>query len=211
MLWSSSSCLLTRARRHLLSQTCTPYLIRHHWNIHHCNLHQPFHFGKYTSRTPKVSCIHNQIHSRTMLIHVSRDKQVRTQLLYSTPSQLVQHSFQDQEGEGEQVTEKLTGPISDQPSEFFERPKMFFIKELEPGTFFYFLFQLPYNVVLVLGVQQSDSDYIYHTHTVIYPFFFRLFSHTGYYKILSIVPCAIQQVLTVCFIYSSVYMLLPNS
>ena len=48
--------------------------------------------------------------------------------------------------------------------------------------------QLIYNV-LVLGVQQRDSDiYIYthtHTHTYIYIFF----SHIGYYEILNIVPC----------------------
>ena len=62
--------------------------------------------------------------------------------------------------------------------------------------------QLIYNVVLVSGVQQSDSVictcmcvYIYththtHTHTHI-SFCFRFFSHIDYYKILSIVPCAI--------------------
>ena len=64
--------------------------------------------------------------------------------------------------------------------------------------------ELIYNVVLVSGVQHSDSDihiyvcmymcvcvcvYIYiniYTHT----HFFRFFSHIGYYKILSIAPCA---------------------
>ena len=44
-----------------------------------------------------------------------------------------------------------------------------------------------YNVVLVSGVQQSDSVYMH-----IYLFFFRFFSYIVYYKILSIVPCAIQ-------------------
>ena len=39
----------------------------------------------------------------------------------------------------------------------------------------------------------------------IYPFFFRFFPHIGYYKILSRVPCAIQQVMVIYFIYSSVY------
>ena len=47
---------------------------------------------------------------------------------------------------------------------------------------------LIYNVALVLSVQRSDSGiYIY-----IYIFFSRFFSIIGYYKILSIVPCAIQ-------------------
>ena len=43
-----------------------------------------------------------------------------------------------------------------------------------------------YNVVLVSGIQHSDS--------VIYINIklFRFFSLIGYYKILSIVPCAIQ-------------------
>ena len=46
--------------------------------------------------------------------------------------------------------------------------------------------QLIYNIVLVSGVQHSDS--VIH----IYIFFFRSFSLICYYKILSIVPCAIQ-------------------
>ena len=57
--------------------------------------------------------------------------------------------------------------------------------------FFFFLFLLIelwliYNVVLDSGVQQSDSVIF------IYIFFFRFFSIIGYYKILNIVPCAIQ-------------------
>ena len=44
-----------------------------------------------------------------------------------------------------------------------------------------------YNVMLVSGVQQSDS--VLHTHI---PIFFRFFALISYYKILSIVPCAIQ-------------------
>ena len=44
-----------------------------------------------------------------------------------------------------------------------------------------------YNIVLVSGVQQSNLDiYIY-----IYSFIL-LFSIIDYYKILNIVPCAIQ-------------------
>ena len=47
-----------------------------------------------------------------------------------------------------------------------------------------------YNVVLVSGVQQSGSAiHIY--------FFFRFFSHIGYYRLLSRVPCVIQQALVV--------------
>ena len=46
---------------------------------------------------------------------------------------------------------------------------------------------LIYNIVLVLGVWQTVcSIHIYG----IYTFFIRFFSITGYYKILSIVPCA---------------------
>ena len=43
-------------------------------------------------------------------------------------------------------------------------------------------------------------------YTYMYIFFFRFFSIIGYYRILSIVPCAIQWVLVVYFIYSSMYM-----
>ena len=44
------------------------------------------------------------------------------------------------------------------------------------------------NVSIVSGVQQSDSVlYIY-----MYLFFFKFFSHLGYYRILSSVPCVLQ-------------------
>ena len=46
--------------------------------------------------------------------------------------------------------------------------------------------QLIYNIVLVSGIQQSDS--VIH----MYIFFFRFFSIIDYYKILNIVPCAVQ-------------------
>ena len=39
---------------------------------------------------------------------------------------------------------------------------------------------------------------------------FRLFSIRNYYKILTIVPCAIQQVLVSYFIYSTVYLFIPS-
>ena len=68
---------------------------------------------------------------------------------------------------------------------------------------FYIGIWLIYNVALVPGIQFSDSDT--HTHLYIYIsrkrekqlFCYRFFSHIGYYRILSIVPCAIQQVLAV--------------
>ena len=44
-----------------------------------------------------------------------------------------------------------------------------------------------YNIVSVSGVQLRAQLYIY-----MYLFFFRFFSHIGYYRILSRVPCAIQ-------------------
>ena len=47
--------------------------------------------------------------------------------------------------------------------------------------------------MLVSNVQQSNSVIHIHTHI----FFFRFFYIIGYYKILSIVPCAIQYVLVV--------------
>ena len=45
----------------------------------------------------------------------------------------------------------------------------------------------------------------------IYPLFCKLFSHIGYYRLLSRLSSAIQQILFNYFINSSVYMLIPNS
>ena len=47
--------------------------------------------------------------------------------------------------------------------------------------------QLIYNVVLASGVQQCDS--VIHIHIFV---LFRFFSHVGYHRTLSRVPCAIQ-------------------
>ena len=60
-----------------------------------------------------------------------------------------------------------------------------------------------YDAVLVSGVQQSDlGKYM----------LFVLFSITGYHKKLNTVPCAVQQVpVLVCFIRTSVYLLIPSS
>jgi len=65
---------------------------------------------------------------------------------------------------------------------------------------FFFLIEiyLVYNVVLVSSIHSDSFIYIF--------FFFRLFSIVGYYKIQSIVPCAIQQSLVVYFVSSSVYL-----
>ena len=55
------------------------------------------------------------------------------------------------------------------------------------SIFFFFKVELTYNVVLVSGVQHSDL--------VIYIdiFFYRFSSLIGYYKMLSIVSCAVQE------------------
>ena len=66
---------------------------------------------------------------------------------------------------------------------------------IEETAFFSLIFfievQLIYNVVLTSNVQQKN----------IYISFFRLFSIIGYHKILSRVPCIIQQVLVVYLFY----------
>ena len=42
--------------------------------------------------------------------------------------------------------------------------------------------------------------------------FFRFFSHIGYYRILSLVPCDTRYILVdIYFLYNSVYMLILNS
>ena len=49
-------------------------------------------------------------------------------------------------------------------------------------------------------------------HIYIYPFFFRFFSHTGYTEYLVEFPVLYSRsLLIIYFIYSSVYMLIPNS
>ena len=61
---------------------------------------------------------------------------------------------------------------------------------------FYIGAELIYNAVLVSGAQQNNSFlHIY------LPIFFRFFSHIGYCRILSRVPCAIQEVLADYLIY----------
>ena len=58
---------------------------------------------------------------------------------------------------------------------------------------------LIYNVVLVSGVQQTDSDKLKYIEE--YIFFFRIFPIIGYYKILNIVPWGIQYVPVVYLFY----------
>ena len=50
-------------------------------------------------------------------------------------------------------------------------------------------------------------------YTDMYLFFFKVFSHLGYYRVLSRVPCAIYSTsfLVIYFKCSSVYMSIPNS
>ena len=81
---------------------------------------------------------------------------------------------------------------------------------------------LIYNFILVSGTQQSESVYIY---IYIYKYvcvcvrvcfiyiykYIYIFSHIGHYRVLSRIPCAIQQVLLVIyFLYSGVYMSIPE-
>jgi len=51
-----------------------------------------------------------------------------------------------------------------------------------------------YNIMLVSAVWQSDSVLLSFTqfYIYIYTFFFGFFSLASYYKILNIVPCAMQ-------------------
>ena len=67
--------------------------------------------------------------------------------------------------------------------------------------------ELIYNVVLISGVQQSESViYIY-----MYPCFGGFFSHFSHYRVLSKVSYATQLALVVYFIYSSLHMSISAS
>ena len=62
--------------------------------------------------------------------------------------------------------------------------------------------------VLIYGIQTKWFSYTYkHASTQMHIFF----SSVGYYKILNIVPCAIQCDLVVYFIQNTVYLLISNS
>ena len=58
------------------------------------------------------------------------------------------------------------------------------------------------SVVLLSAVQQSESVILY---IYIYPLLFGFFPHTGHCRVLSRVPCAIQQILTSYLFYISMY------
>ena len=62
--------------------------------------------------------------------------------------------------------------------------------------------ELIYNVVLVSGIQQSYSLYI---------FFSRFFSIIGYYRILAIVPCAVQWALVVYLFFIVLFLSISSS
>ena len=73
-----------------------------------------------------------------------------------------------------------------------------------PITSFIFFFievQLIYNVVLVSGVQQRDSDIDIDIDIDRYRYRYRYRYVIGYYKVLNIVPCAIQYNLIVYLFY----------
>ena len=75
----------------------------------------------------------------------------------------------------------------------------------------FFRVQLIYNVVLVSGAQQSESAIHIHICTLFQILFPYRPLQTIESRVPSTVPCAIQQVLVDYFIYSNVYMLIPNS
>ena len=83
------------------------------------------------------------------------------------------------------------------------------------GQFFLFLKKINFFLywsIVDLHYCVSFRGYTKVIQLYIYPFFFRFFSHIGYYIILSRVLCAYSMsLLIVYFIYSSVYMLIPNS
>ena len=65
------------------------------------------------------------------------------------------------------------------------------------------------NWSIVVFQMYSKVNQLYmHTHTHTHIFFFMFFSLIGYYKILSIVPCAILSVLSDYFLHSSASQLL---
>ena len=64
--------------------------------------------------------------------------------------------------------------------------------------------QLIYNVLLFIVQQNGSAIYVHIC-------FFIFFSIMVYYCLLNTVPCAVQYVLVVYFIYSSLYLLVPDS
>ena len=64
------------------------------------------------------------------------------------------------------------------------------------------LFRLRYSCFTVFPVYSRVIQFIY---------LFQILSIIDYYKMLNIVPFAIQWIFIICFIYSCVYLLIPNS
>jgi len=71
--------------------------------------------------------------------------------------------------------------------------------------FFFYWSVVDYIILLVSGVQQSDSHTHTHIHTHIYS---RLFSIIGFYEILNIVPC--ESLLLIYYMDSSLYLFNPG-
>ena len=77
------------------------------------------------------------------------------------------------------------------------------------GQLFFLIFQWTIVDFKCVGFRNSKLIQLY---IYVYPFSFRFFSHIAYYRVLSRVPCGIQQVLVgYLFKYSSMYMSIPNS
>ena len=89
-------------------------------------------------------------------------------------------------------------------------PNSFFLKKIEV--------QLIYNVVLVSGVQQSDSVihiYVYvYIYIYIYIYIYVLFQIIFPYRLLQEIEFSglySRSLLIIYFVYNSVYLLIPNS
>ena len=93
---------------------------------------------------------------------------------------------------GSSVKGRKTQTISDMKANFqllFNRNFFWLFRNLFLLLFHFIEILLNYKVMLVSGVQQSDSVTYIYIHT--YIFFFMLFSIMVYHRILNIVPSAI--------------------
>ena len=80
-------------------------------------------------------------------------------------------------------------------------PKYGMYKTLVPFLPLFFFFLIFIEVQLIYDVLFQVYSKVNHLYIYIYPLFFRFYSHIGLYRVLSRVPCAIQQVLVVCLFY----------
>ena len=97
---------------------------------------------------------------------------------------------------------------------FCEKP-LFFFNWLQ-CWFTMLIYKLFYNVVLVSGVEQSDSVIyiIYIMYICIYIYIYILFQVLFLYRLLQNIEFPMlygRFLLVICYIYSSVYMLIPTS